>query len=162
MSIRSRGAAIAAALLALGIGSVQAQTSHAHLGAHVLYNSDYDDFGLGAQLSIPMARHLEFYPSFDYYFQSPGSVWEMNVDVKYRASGSRFDWIYVGTGLNIDHQSYGTSATTGGWNLLAGAESIRGQIHPFAEARVTVTDHTRFQVQGGVNVTLGKHEPNEK
>lgn len=158
MTIRMRITAIAAGMLAISSGVARAQTDHAHLGAHVLYNSDYDDFGLGAQLSIPMARHLEFYPSFDYYFQNPGSVWEMNVDVKYRASGKRFDWIYVGTGFNLDHQSDGTSATTGGWNLLAGAESIRGQVHPFGEVRVTVADHSRFQVQAGFNVTLGRHE----
>lgn len=158
MTIRIRVPAVLGILFALGTGAAHAQTWHSHLGAHVLYNSDYDDFGLGAQLSVPMVRHLEFYPSFDYYFQSPGSVWEMNVDVKYRASGRRFDWIYIGTGLNIDHQSNGTSATTGGWNLLAGGESIRGQVHPFAEMRVTVTDHSRFQVQAGFNVTLGRHE----
>lgn len=162
MTIRIRAMAGAAMLLALGSTIASAQTTHSHLGAHVLYNADYDDFGLGAQLSVPIAHHLEFYPSFDYYFQSPGSVWELNADVKYRASGKRFDWIYVGTGFNLDRQSDGTSATTGGWNLFAGAESIRGQVHPFAEMRVTVADHSRFQIQAGVNVTLGKHEHNER
>lgn len=162
MPVRIRIAAIAAAVLAIGASTARAQTSHSHLGAHVLYNSDYGDFGLGAQFSAPIAHHLEFYPSFDYYFQSPGSVWELNADVKYRASGKGLDWIYVGTGFNLDHQSAGSSATTGGWNLLAGAESIRGQVHPFAEMRVTVTDHSRFQIQGGVNVTLGKHEHSER
>ena len=158
MKIPIRVIALTAGMLAAGSAAAPAQTSHSHVGAHLLYNSDYDDFGVGAQLSIPVVRHLEFYPSFDYYFQSPGSVWELNADVKYRASGRRFDWIYVGTGFNLDRQSYGTSATTGGWNLLAGAESIRGQVHPFGEMRVTVADHTRFQVQGGINITLGRHE----
>lgn len=158
MTSHMRVLIVVAAVGTASAAAMPAQTTHSHLGVHALYNTDYDDFGLGAQLSIPIAHHLEFYPSFDYYFQNPGSVWEGNIDLKYRASGERFDWIYVGTGLNIDRQSDGTSATTVGWNLLAGAESIRGQVHPFAEMRLTVADHSRFQVQAGVNVTLGHHE----
>ena len=136
----------------------QAQTRESHFGLHLLYNTSYSDAGVGVQFSAPIAYHLEFYPSFDAYFQSPGSIWEANVDVKYRASGDRGDWLYVGTGLNISHVSAeDVSDTREGWNLFGGIESLRGQVHPFAEARVTVTGHTRFQMQGGINVTLGRH-----
>ena len=158
MPSRLRMAAIAATLLAIGAASGRAQTDHSHLGVHVLNNSTFDDWGVGAQFSAPIAHHLEFYPSFDYYFADPGSRWELNGDIKYRASGKRFDWIYIGTGINLDHFSDGASASTVGWNLLAGAESIKGQVHPFGEVRVTVTDHTRFQVQVGINVTLKKQK----
>lgn len=157
MKTNSQIVVAGALLLSLGAGALQAQTDHAHFGVHALYSTTFDDAGVGAQLSVPMARHLEFYPSFDVYFQSPGSLYAGNIDVKYRTSGRRYDWVYVGTGINIAHQSVGhDSETQAGWNLFAGAESLRGEVHPFAEARVTVTDQTRFQIQAGINITLGR------
>ena len=157
MRVRLRLALIAAVLSLVGGRTAHAQTDHAHLGVHGLYNSSFDDWGIGAQGSVPIAHHLEFYPSFDYYFESPGTMWEGNVDFKLRALGAKFDWVYVGSGLNIHRQSIpGNDLTRAGWNLLAGAESIRGKVHPFGEVRVTVTDNTRFQVQAGINITLGK------
>lgn len=153
-----RAALFAAGAVAVHAGTASAQTNHSHLGAHLLYATTYEDFGIGAQFSAPIAYHLEFYPSFDYYFQSPGTRVQGNVDIKYRAFGEKTDWLYVGTGLNISSFSVnGASSTRAGWNLLAGAESLKGNIHPFGEMRVTVTDHSRFQVQGGINVTLGQH-----
>jgi hypothetical protein len=152
-----RAAALAATLAVAAGSALAAQTTHSHLGVHALYNSTFDDFGVGAQFSAPIARHLEFYPSFDWYFDVPhATVWEANADVKYRALGERSEWFYVGTGLNIHRQTVDNfDLTRGGWNLFMGAESIRGHIHPFAEARATVTDHTRFQIQAGINITLG-------
>lgn len=158
MHTRLRTMAIAAGCIAIGATAARAQTRDSHIGLHLLYNTTYEDAGVGVQFSAPMAHHLEFYPSFDYYFQTPGTRWQANADVKYRVSGDRTDWLYVGTGLNISHFSVNdASSTRAGWNLLAGMESLRGQVHPFGEARVTVTDHTRFQLQGGINITLGRH-----
>ncbi|HEY3935653.1 MAG TPA: hypothetical protein VGL65_13660 [Gemmatimonadales bacterium] len=157
MSGRLRIVGIAGALLLGTVAVASAQTSHAHIGVHGLYNTTFDDWGIGAQFSAPVARHLEFYPSFDYYFESAGTMWEANADVKYRAIGQRYDWIYFGTGINLHYQNIDDDhLTQAGWNLIMGAESLRGQIHPFAEMRVTVTDHTRFQMQAGLNVTLAK------
>jgi hypothetical protein len=159
MSIRTRTALAVLGLLAGATVPGRAQTSHSHLGIHGLYNTTFEDFGVGAQFSTPVAHHLELYPSFDVYFESPGTMWEGNLDFKYRAFGERWDWSYIGTGLNVHRQDInGATLTRGGWNLFFGAESIRGQVHPFAEARVTVTDHTRFQLQAGFNVTLGHHK----
>jgi hypothetical protein len=160
MTHYSRAATLAVALAMLASSAASAQTSHSHLGVHALYNSTFDDFGAGAQFSAPIAHHLEFYPSFDWYFDVPhATVWEGNLDLKYRALGDRSDWFYVGTGFNIHRQKvYEFTDTQEGWNLFMGAESIRGQVHPFAEARATVTNHTRFQIQAGLNFTLGHDE----
>jgi hypothetical protein len=159
MTIRLKATAIAIGCLMAGTTAARAQTDHSHLGLHLLYNTTYDEAGMGVQFSAPMARHLEFYPSADIYFQSPGTRWQLNADVKYRAFGEKLDWLYLGTGLNLAFFNVdGASAVTrAGWNLIMGAESLRGQVHPFAEARATVQDQTRFQIAAGVNVTLGKH-----
>ncbi len=158
MFMRKPVSLAAVALVATMTATAAAQTSHSHLGLHGLYNTTFQDFGIGAQFSAPIGHHLELYPSFDYYFESPGTLWQANLDIKYRAFGQHWDWAYVGTGLGVARQTYtGFDETRGGWNMFFGGESIRGQVHPFAEARVTVGNHTRFQMQAGINVTLGHH-----
>jgi hypothetical protein len=126
-----------------------------HIGAHLLYNFDAEDFGLGVQFSYPVARHLELYPSFDYYFQSPGTLWQLNGDVKYKFRDEH-NWPYVGGGLAIKHASaFGFSNSDVGVNLLAGWETLIGQwIHPYGEARLTLDGGTAFQIDAGLNITV--------
>jgi hypothetical protein len=159
MIMRIRVVMGAAALVAAaGAQRLAAQTDHAHFGLHAGYNTTYEDATIGAQLSVPVARHAEFYPSFDYYIQSPGTAFQVNADFKYRAFGERTDWLYIGSGAGIRHVSVdGTNATRVGWNLLMGAESLRGNVHPFGEARATISNGTRFQIVGGINITIGDH-----
>jgi hypothetical protein len=157
------GSGLRAGLLALAIvGSApapaQAQTRRLHLGPRLGYEFSDGNAALGAQLSIPVARRLEFYPSFDYYFIDPGSLWTLNGDFKYRVAHERPNWLYVGSGLNFaDRRVSGVGSTHAGLNLLAGVESLKGWVHPFGEARLTISDDTRFQLQAGLNFTLGGH-----
>jgi len=80
-------------LLALTVSSADAQrrrrraiatSSGPTYGAHLGYNFDVDKLLLGAQLAWPMTPDLALYPTFDYYFVSPGSFWALNVDLKFR------------------------------------------------------------------------------
>ncbi len=139
-------------------GSAQAQTNRLHLGPRISYQFDVDEVGLGAQFSAPIAHHLEFYPSFDFFFVDPGSLWQFNADLKYRLDGQNLNWVYVGTGLNLLHASAGGAGNTdAGLNLFGGIESLRGRVHPFAELRVTVGDGSTGMIAGGLNFTLGRH-----
>jgi len=161
MTIRTLTASLG--LAALGLAAIatpgEAQTSRTHLGPRLTYNFDLESFGLGAQVGIPIARRLEFYPSFDGYFVDSGSAWALNADLKYRLSSDRSgEWLYVGGGLNIAGFSAGdTEHTDAGVNLLAGIEPLRGKVHPFGEARLTLGDGSSFQLAGGLNITLGRH-----
>jgi len=152
---------IAALILALmpALGAVaSAQTNRLHIGPQIAYDFDIEELGLGVQLGVPIARRLEFYPSFMWYFVDPGSFWNLNADLKYRVASSQPHWLYVGTGLNIARSSFeGTGNTDAGLNLFAGAESLKGRIHPFGEARLIVGDGSRFQIAGGLNITFGRH-----
>lgn len=150
---------LAAFIMALGglaatAPSAAAQTGRTHLGPRVIYDFDYEEFGIGAQLSVPVARRLEFYPSFDYFFVEPGSLTQLNVDMKYRVPAD-FNWLYVGAGLNVTRRSVGDFENTDtGLNLFGGYESMRGNVHPFVEVRIVAGDGSRAQLAGGLNFTL--------
>ncbi len=135
--------------------SAAAQTSQAHLGPRISYDFDFEEFGVGAQLGVPIARHLEFYPSFDYFFVDPGSLTQLNVDLKYRIAPQSLRWLYVGTGLNVTRSSFrDRNNTDTGLNLFGGYESLKGKVHPFVEVRIIAGNGSRAQVAGGINFTL--------
>lgn len=157
MNFRRRALLVGALLAGAGAGTMQAQTDRVHLGPRLAYNFDLEDFALGAQLSVPIATRLEFYPSFDYYFVDAGSAWGLNADLKYRFAGESLDWLYVGGGLNFTGYDNGSDDTNVGLNLLAGWETLRGNIHPFAEVKATLSDGSFLQLAVGLNFTLGKH-----
>ena len=152
-----RSAMLTALLVLLASGIVRAQTHRAHIGPHIGYNFDLEDLNLGAQFSVPLFYRVEFYPSFDFFFHDPGSAWALNADLKWRVFKDNPRWFYLGTGLNLTTVSANdVRHTDAGWNLFLGAESLRGRIHPFVEGRATISDESMLQLQGGVNITIGR------
>ncbi|MFN0181638.1 MAG: hypothetical protein ACKVZ0_22750 [Gemmatimonadales bacterium] len=146
------------AATALAAGSAQAQTDRLHLGPRISYQFDLEEIGIGLQLGVPIAKNLEFYPSFDYFLVDPGTFWNLNADLKYRLPDPSIRWLYLGGGLNIARASGGGSARTrAGVNLLAGVESLKGRVHPFGEFRFTANDGSTGQLAVGVNFTLSSH-----
>lgn len=148
-----------AALLVLSsafAGTAQAQAGQMHLGPRVSYQFDLEEFGIGAQFSAPIARNLEFYPSFDYFFVDPGSFWHLNADLKYRIATRDINWLYLGGGLNVARRDFdnGNDNTGVGVNAFVGAESRAGRVHPFAEFRFTANDGSTGQLSVGLNFTL--------
>lgn len=139
-------------------GTAQAQTDRFHFGPRASYQFDLKEFGIGVQFGAPIARHLEFYPSFDYFLVDVGSFWNLNADLKYRIVNESVNWLYVGSGLNIARSGVSAAhSTKAGVNLFAGAESLKGRVHPFGEFRVTAGNGSAVQIAGGVNFTLGRH-----
>lgn len=153
--------------LAAVMGLAMTTTAHAqqntyyarsHLGFHGAYNFDVEEAAIGAQATIPVGNMLEFYPSFDVYFVDPGSLWALNLDLKYRITGQNFNWLYIGGGMQVARASVnGASDSNVGLNLLAGVESRKGAVHPYAEFRGTFGDGSSAQVAVGLNFTLGNH-----
>lgn len=141
-----------ALLLALGFaGTAQAQTNSVYFGPRLSYQFDAEAVGLGAQLGVPIAKHVDFYPSFDVFFVDPGSLWSLNVDLKWRVAPESVRWLYLGAGLNIMD---GGGDSHAGLNLFGGVESLTGRIHPFAEMRFVVNDNSTAQLAGGLNFPL--------
>lgn len=54
--------ALALVLVSAVAGKAGAQTSRLHLGPRIFYQFDLEKIGLGVQLGVPIAHHLEFYP----------------------------------------------------------------------------------------------------
>ena len=152
---RVRAALFAAVLVVGATATAQAQTHRTHFGPRLSYNFDAEAVGLGVQLGLPVASHLEFYPSLDVFFVDVGSLLGINADIKYRVGRADASWLYVGTGLNISRFSFnGNSKSDAGLNLFAGAESLKGRVHPFGEIRLTVGNGSTAQLAGGLNFTL--------
>jgi len=120
-------------------------------GAHVGYNFDVDKLLIGAQLTYPFTPDLGFYPTFDYYFVSGGSLWALNFDLKYRPP-TRYGAWYVGGGLNWSHASAGgVSGSNTNFNLLTGLEGRRGRTRPYIEGKFILGNGSSFQIVGGVS-----------
>ncbi|MGH7701360.1 MAG: hypothetical protein ACREMJ_12685 [Gemmatimonadales bacterium] len=118
-------------------------------GGHLGYNFDVEDLLVGAQVSWPITPRVELYPSFDYYFVDPGSLWSLNADLKFRPP-TRYGALYVGGGLNYSRRSVsGVSGSDTGLNLLAGLEGRRTRTAPYVEAKFILGDGSSFQIVGG-------------
>lgn len=119
------------------------------VGPHLGYNFDVDELLIGAQLSWPIMPQLDLYPTLDYYFVSPGSLWALNFDLKYRPP-TRYGAWYVGGGLNyLRASAAGNSAGDTNLNLLTGLEGRRGRTRPYVEAKFILGDGGAFQLVGG-------------
>jgi hypothetical protein len=141
-------------LIATSVPAVAAQ-ERPHFGPRLSYHLDYEAVGLGAQLGLPIARHLEFYPSGDVFFRDDDTRWSVNADLKYRVAATTVPWLYMGTGLNIAQRG-GSSSSGAGLNLFLGMESRTGRVHPFVEFRYTSNDGSTAQLAAGINFTLAR------
>lgn len=151
--IRVTLAALTLALVATTAAS--AQTNRTHIGPRIGYNFDAEVATVGGQLSFPIGRRLEFYPSADIHLVDEGSLLGINLDLKYRLPGTNVRWMYVGTGLGILSRSVNDRDNTDtGLNVFLGAESLSGRVHPFIEGRVLISDGSTAQILGGINFTL--------
>lgn len=151
MSMRTVSLGVALGLTFALASTTQAQTNQLHFGPRLSYQLDLEEFGIGAQFSVPLAQNLEIYPSFDYFLTEPG-LWSFNGDLKYRIATESVDWLYVGGGLNLLTSSGNSNA---GLNLFAGFESLSGRVHPFGEFRFTANNGSSAQASAGLNFTTG-------
>jgi hypothetical protein len=122
------------------------------VGPHIGYNFDAEALVLGTQLTLPITRQLEVYPSFDYYFIDPGSLWAINADLKFRPP-TRRGAFYVGGGLNYTHSSVRGGTGDTNLNILGGLEARRPYF-PFVEGRLMLGSGSAFQLVGGFNFQL--------
>jgi hypothetical protein len=149
-----RNLAVAVAVCLIGIGSAQvARAQQTHIGSYAAYQFDAKDPGMGGLVAVPMVKRFDLYPSATYYFVDTGSEWAVNADVRYRMP----KLVYFGTGLNVARHSFLTSnSTDAGLNLITGVEAQYGRIRPFAEGRVILSGGSAFQLNGGVNMAVGR------
>jgi hypothetical protein len=143
---------VLAALLACA-APVRAQ--RAHIGPHAGYDFDRNVGLAGGQMSLPVSRYVELYPSLDVYFLNTGSLLGFNGDVKLRLQPGQPLQLYVGGGLNVQQaRAGGASSSDTGWDLLGGIETRLGYSHPYIEGKVLQHTGSTFQLMAGINITL--------
>jgi hypothetical protein len=143
----------AALLLGSAVCTSPLAAQRAHFGPHVAYNFDIKETAIGAQLHMPVAYGLEFYPSFDYYLVDSGSLLGINADLKFRTPGRP---LYLGGGLNILRTGGGGSSSNDtGFDVFAGLETRYAWSHPYVEFRgMFHNGNSTLQAAFGINVTL--------
>ena len=123
------------------------------VGPHLGYNFDADALTLGVQATLPVTARIELYPSFDYYSISPGTLWGINVDMKFRPP-TRLGALYVGGGFDYLHSNAGGGTGDVQLDFLGGWEWRRLPLVPYAEGRLILGSGSTFQIVGGINFRL--------
>lgn len=120
-------------------------------GVHVGYNTDLSDLLVGGQATIPVARAVALYPQFDWYFPAAGTLWALNVDLKFHARQG-LGPLYAGAGYDYQHASAGgAGAGRSHLGLFAGVEGMRRWARPYLEARVLLGHDSQFQAALGIS-----------
>jgi len=146
---------LAPALIALALLTAPVAAQRSHIGVHAGYDFDRDKAAFGGQVSLPLSRFVELYPSVEVYFVDVGSLVGFNGDLKFRLDPGAPLQLYVGGGVNVLRASAGgVGATDTGWDLLGGLESRFGYTHPYVEGRALHHDRSAFQLNAGLNITL--------
>jgi hypothetical protein len=154
MRYHIRSLSIVVALVGSFVAVAEAQRS-SHIGPRISYQFDVEEAGLGAQLSLPISRSLDFYPSLDNFFVSRGSLWSFNADFKGYVGSPSTTALYLGAGINVTQRNVaGESRSRSGLNLLLGIEGQTGLVHPFAEFRLTSGDGSSAQLAAGLNFRM--------
>ena len=122
------------------------------VGPHLGYNFDADALTVGVQATLPVTSRVELYPSFDYYAVNLGTLWALNVDMKFRPP-SRTGAAYVGGGIDYLHNSAGGGRDVL-LNFIGGFEARRRPFVPYVEGRLILGGGSIFQIVGGFNFNL--------
>lgn len=144
------------ALLLAGAAEAQGRSrmlDRPRVGPHLGYNFDADALTLGVQATLPVTMRVELYPSLDHFAISPGTLWAINMDVKFRPP-TRLGALYVGGGIDYLHTSAGGGSGDVNLNFLGGWEARRRSIVPYVEGRLILGAGSAFQIVGGFNFKL--------
>lgn len=133
------------------------------LGPHAEFATNDLDFGIGAQLSYPIANRIDIYPTFDYYFAGKNlTVFSIDGAVRYWPKlNMKNPGLYAGAGLNWSHVKVDLPAPFDdasdseiGLSLVGGWMFKQVNFLPHAQIRVVIGDADRVEFGGGVNFKL--------
>jgi len=152
---------------AVAVASPRPARAQVQFGPEVNWASNSIGVGVGARVeasldkAIPTVKGLGVTGSFDLFFPTGITYWEINGDGTYHFEIPNVKIApYAGAGLSIAHTSISScasvlgiscSATNVGLNLLAGTNfPDLGKITPFAELRLELRTGGAFVLTGGV------------
>lgn len=162
--------AVLVAFVGLTLASTAAaQKEGSSLGPQLGVATNSLGFFIGAQFSHPVAKQIDIYPSFQYYF--PGNayggfggvnvtVWSLNAEGRYWPKlNTANSGLYVGGGINLTHVGVsvggiGGSTTDAGLGLLGGWDFKAVSWRPFAQVHIVIGNADRIEFGGGINFKL--------
>ena len=155
--------AVLVTLLAASTASAQRRTAARApaqdgpmIGPQAGFPTNNLDFFIGGQVSLPVAPQFDFYPSFDVFFPSVGSVWAINAEGRYWPKLAMANpGLYVGGGVDITHASAGgLSDTKAGPAIVGGWDFKAVSWRPFLQIHIVFGTDDRVEFGGGVNFKL--------
>jgi len=139
----------AAALLSVLASAVPARADT--FGVRTGFYTDAGDPFLGVEFLAGIGNRIYFNPNFEYVFTDDPDFMTFNVDFHYdfRTRSRAYVWAGAGLGVLYTNPEVGDGNTDLGLNLLFGL-GLKGNVVPYVQGKVIVSDDTEFVVAFGV------------
>ena len=122
-----------------------------NFGVRTGYYTDAGEPFLGVEFLARVGRRVYFNPNFEYVFTDDPHYMTFNADFHYdfRTRSRAYVWAGAGLGVLYTDPKVGDSNTDLGLNLLFGV-GLKGEVIPYIQAKVIVSDNSEFVIGVGV------------
>jgi hypothetical protein len=142
-------AAVTAAALLAPVSTTPAAS--ADFGVRAGVYTDAGEPFVGVEGLFALGNRVYLNPNFEYVFTDDPDLMTFNVDLHYdfRTRSRAYVWAGGGLGVLYSNPDQGDSNTDVGLNLLFGV-GLKGDVVPYVQAKVIVSDDTEFVIGFGV------------
>lgn len=121
--------------------------------------TDVEDAFVGGGLLWQLTREWYFNPNAEWVFVSPGNLWTLNADFHFDFARRGPLSIWAGLGPALVFQDFdddrfgrgrGDDETDFGVNLLAGLGMDTGEVRPFVQGKILISDETEAVLAVGL------------
>ena len=139
----------AAALLTLLVPAGTARADN--FGLRAGFYTDAGEPFVGVEFLARVGKRVYFNPNFEYVFTDDPHYMTFNADFHYdfRTHSRAYVWAGAGLGVLYTDPKVGDSNTDLGLNLLFGV-GLKGEVIPYIQGKVIVSDNSEFVIGFGV------------
>lgn len=121
--------------------------------------TDLEDAFVGGGVLMQLTREWYFNPNVEWVFVSPGDLWTLNADFHFDFATRGPLSIWAGVGPALVFQDFDDAGIRGrrsddetdfGVNLLAGLGMATGEVRPYLQGKVLISDETEAVVALGL------------
>ncbi len=139
----------AAALLTVLASAATARADN--FGLRAGYYTDAEEPFAGVEFLVGVGNRVYFNPNFEYVFTDDPHYMTFNADFHYdfRTRSRAYVWAGAGLGVLYSNPKVGDANTDIGLNLLFGL-GLKGEVIPYVQGKVIVSDNTEFVIGFGL------------